>query len=90
MARNTYEQILIIYIFICCYGNSLLLESLELSEERFIVPCSGLNLVVFDGGKGIDEMVTQTGVNIRGQVLPSSRPVLAPVGEVTRQDIGRP
>lgn len=71
-----------------CVSLSLVLKSLELSVEFLIVPFVGLDLVVGHAGKGIDQMVTETGVHVGGEILACSWPVLAPVSEITGEDVG--
>lgn len=50
----------------CCVLHSLVLQSLELCVERLIVPLVGLEHVVLHPSEGIDEVVTETGVNVSG------------------------
>ena len=70
------------------FVRSLVLESLELPVELLVVPLEGLDHVVVHGGEGVDEVVTETRVDVLGRHAASTRTVLSPVGEVTGQDVG--
>lgn len=67
---------------------SLVLQGMELSVEFFIVPLVGLDHVAIHSSKGIDEVVTETRVNVGGEILACSGTVLSPVGEITGEDVG--
>lgn len=73
-------------VSVCVY--SLVLQGLELSVEFHIVPFVGLDHVVVHSSKGIDEVVTETWVNVGGEKLACSRTVLSPVSEITGEDVG--
>ena len=79
-------------MFVCvvalCHRHSLVLEGLELGVEFLVVSLKALDHVVVHGGEGVDQVVTKAWVHVGGEVLPCSRSVLSPVGEVTRQEIG--
>ena len=67
---------------------SLVLESLELCKELLIVLLGGGDHVVFHAGEGVDEVVTETRVDVGGHELPGTGTVLSPVGEVAGEDVG--
>ena len=67
---------------------SLVLQGLELSVELLVVPLVGRDHVVVHASKGIDEMVTETWVNVGGKILSCSGAVLCPVSEITGEDVG--
>ena len=66
----------------------LVLEGLELSVELLVVPLVGLDLIAVHASKGIDEVVTETWVNVSREILPCSWSVLSPAGEITGEDVG--
>ena len=71
------------------FVRSLVLESLELLEELHVVLLDGGDLVICGhAGEGVDEVVTETRVDVLGRHAASTRTVLSPVGEVTGQDVG--
>lgn len=67
---------------------ALVLQGLELSVEFLIVPLVGLDHVVVHSSKGIDKVVTETWVNVGGEILTCSRTVLSPVSKITGEDVG--
>ena len=69
-------------------GDSLVLQGVELSVQGHVIPLIGGQLSVLDGGEGVEQVGTQAGVDVGGEVDGGGRPVLGPVGEVTGQDIG--
>ena len=73
-----------VYVRVC----SLVLESLELCKELLVVFLCGGDHVIFHPGEGVDEVVTETRVDVLGRHTPSTRTVLSPAGEITREDVG--
>ena len=72
----------------CVRACSLVLESLELCKELLVVLLGGRDHVIFHSSEGIDEVVTETRVDVLGRHTPSTRTVLSPVGEITGEDVG--
>lgn len=74
----------------CGSAHSLSLEAIERLVQSLIVPFIRNQLVIaVDDGKGIDQGGAQEGVHILGHVLPFTRSILGPVGEVTHHLGGR-
>lgn len=85
--RLTYDILLCVFIDICvCL---LILQGLELCVEFLIIPLIGGDHVVSHVSKSIDEVVTETWVNVGGQILSCSGAVLCPVSEIAGEDVGR-
>lgn len=61
---------------------SLVLQGVELTVKLHIVPLIGCQLVVLNGGEGIQEMGTQAGVDVSGHINGWRWSVLRPVCEV--------
>lgn len=59
-----------------------------MSVEFPIVPLDGRDHVVVHSSECIDEVVTETWVNVGREILACSRTVLSPVSEITGEDVG--
>lgn len=57
--------------------------------EGHVVPLDGGDLVVAHPGEGIDQVSTETGVDVLGFEASQTGPVLGPVGKVACQLVGR-
>lgn len=64
------------------HGYSLVFQAIERFIKSDVIPFNGCNLIVAHPSKGIDQVSTQTRVNVVGLVFPKAWSVLAPVGEV--------
>lgn len=77
----------LVFLTVTSSGNyssgSLVLEAVELAVKLHVVPLVGGQLVVLNGGEGIQQMGTEAGVDVRGHVDGRRRSVLGPVGEIT-------
>lgn len=74
----------------CCPAHSLSFQAVEGLVQGLIVPFIGNQLVIaVDDGKSVDQGGAQEGVHVLGHVLPFTRSVLGPVGEVTHHLGGR-
>lgn len=70
--------------------HSLGLQAIEGLVEDIIIPLiRGQFVVTVDDGEGIDQGCAQEGVHVLWHVLPVTRPVLGPVGEVAHHLGGR-
>lgn len=66
------------------------LQGIEGFVEDIIIPFIGGQFVgMVDDGESIYQVGAQEGVHILWHVLPITRPVLGPVGEVTHHLVGR-
>lgn len=69
---------------------SLGLQAIKGLVEDIIIPLiCGQFIVTIDDGEGIDQGCAQEGVHVLWCVLPITRPVLRPVGEVAHHLAGR-
>ena len=71
-----------------CFRYVLVLQGVEGFVKGLVVPLVSCDLVVGHPSKGIDQMVAQVWVDVVRHKFSQARPILGPVGEVTRQHIG--
>lgn len=64
------------------FSDSLILQAIELTVKLHIIPLIGGELVVLNGGEGIQKMGTQAWINVTGHINGWRRSVLCPVREV--------
>lgn len=67
----------------------LVFQSIERLVKGDIIPLDGGDLIVPHSSKGIDQMSTETGINVIRLEAPQTRPILGPVGKVACQLVGR-
>lgn len=71
-------------------AHSLALQAIEGLVQGLVIPLVGNQLIVaVDDGEGVDQGGAQEGVHVLGHVLPITRSILGPVGEVAHHLGGR-